>query len=210
MTTRSRRRFERPALRGTRPAVLRSILTAGFALSLALFARSARADVSSWANASAGPSFIDEGTGNPPQGNGIGTGMQTQGALSLQAGLGSTPENALVGGGLFHLETHFTKGTDLGLLGRIATQGYVLGDWGGALDLGGYERFWGVGSYGGLGALVLGAPWGITLRGEAAIGTNDHRSFGVVLGVDFLRLTIFRTTGTDWFPNPYPAYRAER
>jgi hypothetical protein len=179
--------------------VLRPIVIAGFAVSLALLAPNARADVSSWANVSAGPSFIDEGTG-----------METQGALLLQAGVGSTPENFLVGGGLFNLETHFTRGTDLGILGRLATQGYVLGDWGGALDLGPYARFWGIGSYGGVGALVLGAPWGITLRGEAAIGTNDARSFGVLLGVDFLRLTIFRQTGTDWFPNPYPAYRAEK
>ena len=179
--------------------MLRSIVSSGFVLSVALLAPSARADVSSWANASAGPSFIDEGTG-----------MQTQGALSLQAGLGSTPENFLVGGGLFHVETHFTHGTDVALLGRIATQGYVLGDWGGAFDLGPYGRFWGIGSEGVLGALVLGAPWGITLRGEAALGTNDARSFGILLGVDFLRLTIFRQPGTDWFPNPYPAYRPEK
>ena len=177
----------------------RPIFSAGIALSVALFASSARADVSSWANASAGPSFIDDGTG-----------METQGAISLQAGLGSTPENFLVGGGLFHIETHFTRGTDLGLLARLATQGYVLGDWGGALDFGPYVRFWGLESEGALGALVLGAPWGITLRGEAAFGTNDARTFGVLLGIDFARLTVFRRPGTDWFPNPYPAYRAEK
>ncbi|HEX6767625.1 MAG TPA: hypothetical protein VF103_19130, partial [Polyangiaceae bacterium] len=87
------------------------------------------------------------------------------------------------------------------------TQSYVLGTWGGALDLGGYERFWGFRSGGGMGALVLGAPWGITLRGEAAIGTNDARSFGILLGIDFARLTVFRSVGEKWFPNPYPAYR---
>jgi hypothetical protein len=172
------------------------ILALGLLAAVAFGTSAARAEVSGWANASAGPSFIDDGEG-----------METQGALSLQAGVGTTPENPFVLGGLFHLETHFTRGTDLGLLARFATQGYVLGDWGGALDLGGYERFWGIGSEGALGALVLGAPWGITLRGEAAIGTNDARSFGIVLGVDFARLTVFRTTGEDWFPNPYPPRR---
>jgi hypothetical protein len=166
-------------------------------LTLALVApKLARAEVSGWANASAGPSFIDDGTRT-----------MTQGALSMQAGVGTTPANFLVVGGVFHLETHFQRGSDIGLLARFATQGYALGRWGAALDLGGYERFWGVGSAGGLGALVLGAPWGITLRGEAALGTNDARSFGVVLGVDFVRLTVFRNAGLDWFPNPYPGYR---
>jgi hypothetical protein len=168
-------------------------------LLLVLFAPAkARADVSSWASVSAGPSFIDEGQGE---------GMKSQGALSLQAGMGTTPANFLVLGGLFHFETHFGRGTDLGILARLATRGYVLGDWGAAVDFGGYERFWGVGSEGGVGALVLGAPWGLTLRGEGAFGTNDARSFGILLGVDFARLTVFRTSGTDWFPNPYPGYR---
>ena len=145
---------------------------------------------------SAGPSFIDEGEG-----------LESQAALSLQAGIGTSPSGFLVGGGLFHLETHFGRGTDIGLLARLATRGFALGDWGAALDLGGYERFWGRGSEGGLGALVLGAPWGLTLRGEGAYGTNDARSFGFVLGVDFARLTVFRTSGIDWFPNPYPGYQ---
>lgn len=172
---------------------------AAAALALVLFAPArARADVSGWANASAGPTFIDDGTDT-----------LTQGALSLQAGMGSSPANAFVGGGLFHLETHFQRGTDLGLLARFATQGYALGRWGIAVDLGGYERFWGVGSAGGLGALVLGLPWGITLRGEAAAGTNDARSFGVVLGIDFARLTVYRSMGENWFPNPFPVHREE-
>ncbi|HEX6274445.1 MAG TPA: hypothetical protein VFZ53_15490 [Polyangiaceae bacterium] len=176
--------------------MIRSLVALGCLVAALSLSGRAQADVSGWANASAGPTYVDDGTDT-----------MTQGALSLQAGVGSTPSNFLVGGGLFHVETHFQRGTDLGLLARLATQGYVLGRWGAALDLGGYERFWGVGSAGGLGALVLGAPWGITLRGEAALGTNDARSFGLVLGVDFARLTVFRSSGTDWFPNPFPGYR---
>ena len=179
--------------------MLRRILAAASLTAPLLAAAPAHADVSSWANASAGPSFIDDGTDT-----------MTQGAISLQAGMGSSPANPFVVGGLFHLETHFQRGTDIGLLARFATQGYVLGRWGLAVDLGGYERFWGVGSAGGLGALVLGAPWGITLRGEAGAGTNDARMVGVVLGVDFARLTVFRSSGEDWFPNPFPAYRDAR
>jgi hypothetical protein len=178
--------------------VLRIAVALTFVLFVLCAPAKARADVSSWASVSAGPSFIDEGQGE---------GMMSQGALSLQAGIGTTPAGFLVLGGLFHLETHFGRGTDLGILARLATQGYVLGDWGAAVDFGGYERFWGKGSEGGVGALVLGAPWGLTLRGEGAFGTNDARSFGILLGVDFARLTVFRTSGEDWFPNPYPGYR---
>jgi hypothetical protein len=137
--------------------------------------------------------------------------MESQGALSLQAGIGSSPANFLSVGGLFHLETHFTRGTDLGVLARVATQGYNLGRWGVALDFGGYERFWGVRHPGLLGGLVLGVPWGITLRGEAGYGpSEDARMFGVVLGVDFARLTVFRTVGEDWYPNPFPGYREKK
>ena len=175
---------------------MRSFAAVALAALVLLVPSRARADVSGWANVSAGPTFIDDGTET-----------LTQGALSLQAGVGSEPSTAFVGGGLFHLETHFQRGSDIGLLARVATQGYALGRWGVALDLGGYERFWGVGSAGGLGALVLGAPWGITLRGEAALGTNDARTFGLVLGVDLARLTVFRSSGEDWFPNPFPGYR---
>lgn len=189
--------------------MLRLVLATSFFLAFALVSSRARADISSWANASAGPTFIDEGDGE----------LESQAALSLQAGLGTTPANFLSVGGLFHLETHFTRGTDLGILARVATQGYNLGRWGVALDFGGYERFWGARHPGLLGGLVLGAPWGLTLRGEAGYGPNggdganddnDTRMFGFVLGVDFARLTVFRTVGEDWYPNPFPGYREKK
>jgi hypothetical protein len=182
--------------------VLRLLALCGLILAGTLVTQKARADVSSWANASAGPSFIDEGEDHE---------MESQGALSLQAGLGTTPANFVSVGGLFHLETHFTRGTDLGLLARVATQGYNLGRWGVALDFGGYERFWGVRHPGLLGGLVLGVPWGLTLRGEAGWGPKpDARMYGIVLGVDFARLTVFRTVGEDWYPNPFPGYREKK
>jgi hypothetical protein len=164
-------------------------------LSTAL-ARPAEAQISSWVSAEAGPSFIDEGEG-----------MESQASLLLKGGVGTSPERSFVLGGLFHSQTHFGRGTDLGLLLRVATQGYTLGRFGLALDLGGYERFWGRGSEGGLGALVLGAPWGLTLSLGGGIGTNDARHASIVLGFDFARLTAFRLSGESWFPNPHPAYR---
>jgi hypothetical protein len=182
---------------------LRVPLALSAAAALSGLARPAQAEVSSWASVSSGPTWLDAG-GYPSRG------FETVGSLTMQAGMGTSPATKFIGGGLFHLQTHFGKGTDLGLLGRVATQGFVLGNWGAALDLGGYARFWGDGSEGALGYLSLGAPWGITLSAGGGLGTNDARQFGVLLGVDFARLTVFRSSGTQWFPNPYPGYSAQR
>lgn len=179
--------------RFVRPAVL--VPAALSVLSFAV-ARPARADVSSWASAAAGPTYLDDGRSK-----------KWVPSLELETGIGTPPSGIVAVGGLFHRETHFGLGTDFGVLARVATRGFVLGDWGAAVDLGGYERFWGRGSTGGLGKLVLGAPWGLELGVGGGYGTNDARHFTVTLGIDFLRLTVFRTVGENWFPNPYPAYR---
>ena len=171
------------------------VSAAASALTLAA-ARPARADVSSWASAATGPTYLDDGRSK-----------RWVPTLELESGLGTPPSGLLAVGGLFHLETHFGLGTDLGLLSRFATRGFVLGDWGAAVDLGGYERFWGRQSAGGLGKVVFGAPWGLELGAGGGYGTHGAREFTVTLGIDFLRLTVFRTVGENWFPNPYPAYR---
>ena len=54
---------------------------------------------------------------------------------------------------------------------------------------------------------MLGAPWGITLSLGGGLGTNDARQYGATLGVDFARLTVYRLSGENWFPNPRAAYR---
>ena len=168
----------------------------GAALAVFTLGKPAHADVSSWASVASGPTWLDDGVEK-----------RSVASLQMNAGIGTPPSGFLVVGGLFDMTTHFGQGTDLGLLGRLATRGFVLGDWGGALDLGGYERFWGRGSAGMLGKVVLGAPWGLQLGLGGGFGSKDAKFFGVTLGVDFARLTVFRTVGENWFPNPYPAYR---
>jgi hypothetical protein len=108
-----------------------------------------------------------------------------------------------VAGGLFRVQPYFGEGTDLALLMRVATGGFVQGGFGVALDAGGYQRWWGEESSGGLGSVVLGAPWGITLSASAGVGTNDTRFASLTLGLDFARLTVYRTSGTNWFLNPH-------
>jgi len=161
--------------------------------------RPARADVSSWLYVAPGASFTQQG----------GEGTQSQPTLQLDTGLGTPPAGTVIFGGLFHVQTHFGRGTDLGLMLRTATHGFVNGGFGAALDLGGYERWWELGSAGGMGQLVLGAPWGITLAAGAGAGTNDGRHYSVTLGIDLARLTVYRRTGDSWWKNPFPAYRPE-
>jgi hypothetical protein len=168
-------------------------------LVLSLWSEPARADVSSWLFVGAGPSWVEQRS----------TGTDSQLSLQIETGLGTPPANTVIFGGLFRTHTHFGLGTDLGLMLRTATHGFVNGGFGGALDLGGYQRFWDEGSSGLAGSLVLGAPWGITLSAGGAFGTNEHKSFSAVLGVDFARLTIYRRSGQAWLKNPFPAYRPE-
>lgn len=159
--------------------------------------RGARAEVSSWLFVGGGVARLEQHA----------LPATTAGAMRLQFGMGTAPSNPLVFGGLFSLEPNFRYGSDLGLLFRSATRGYVNGNYGLALDLGPYERFWGEKSVGGAGTLWLGAPWGVALGVNGSLGSHDARGVSVILGVDFARLTVYRTSGTNWFPNPFPAYR---
>jgi hypothetical protein len=172
------------------PAWLRfGLFLAGISAPL-LSGAAARADVSSWMYTGAGPGFLDTGSD------------KRHSVLELATGLG-TPPAAVVFGGLFRTQTFFERGTDLALLARFATRGYVQGGFGLALDAGGYQRFWGVGSSGGTAALGFGAPWGVTLSASGGLGSNDQRFFVATLGLDFARLTVYRTHGTNWFLNPF-------
>jgi len=175
------------------------VLAVALGAALSSWAAPLRADVSSWLFVGMGPSWVEQHSADTEQ----------QLSLQLESGLGTPPRDSVIFGGLFRTHTHFGQGTDLGLFIRTATHGFVNGDFGGALDLGGYQRFWGIGSSGLGGSLVLGAPWGITLSAGGGFGTNDSKSFSAVLGVDFARLTIYRRSGQTWLKNPFPAYRPE-
>jgi hypothetical protein len=168
-------------------------IACGLACAALAVSPAVQADVSSWLFAGAGPSW-----------HRVSGKMELAPSMLLETGFGTTPSNPVVLGWLADSQTHFGYGTDLGLSARLATRGFVQGDWGAALDLGGYARFWGVESFGGQGALVLGGPWGITLVVNGTRGSSDALSFSGVLGIDLLRLTVHRTSGQSWMPNPIP------
>ena len=123
-------------------------------------------------------------------------------AIQVDTGMGTSAEHALVAGGIFRLQGYFDAGVDLAGALRLVTRGFAIGGFGVGLDAGVYQRFWGPGSTGFNGDIVLGAPWGLTLLGGASIGSGDQRAIFVSLGVDLARLTVHRNTGLDWFENP--------
>jgi len=170
-------------------------------LLVATWAVDARADVSSWFYAGGGATQL-KGETLP---------TVRPGTLQLELGMGSPPDGVLIVGGLFKMMTFFSEGTDLALTTRFASGGFVRGGFGIALDAGGYQRWWGRSSTGFLGAVVLGAPLGLQLTAMTEQGTENVHSYGGTIGIDFLRLTVYRTTLRDFWPNPFlPAHVAAR
>ncbi len=167
---------------------------------VAIAPREARADVSSWLFVGSGPAILKQEDSD----------AAARWSLQVETGIGTPPEDTLIFGGLGRLHAHFGEGADLALFLRTAMPAFVNGSWGGAIDLGGYQRFWGVESTGAAGSLVLGAPWGITLSLGAMLGTNEARTFSASLGIDFARLTVYRLSGQSLWVNPFPAGRSER
>jgi hypothetical protein len=170
-----------------------------------LHASPAQADVSSWFTAGGGYGFQhSESTGSYDRAT----------ALSFSIGVGSTPVNNVVVGGLLRTTTFFSLGTDLDLSARFATGSFARGQWGLAFDIGPGWRSWGTGADHGrfpLHAMVVGgAPWGLQLGvgGDVWSIGGDPAARGVVaiLEIDLLRLTVMRQGAPDrWWENPAPA-----
>jgi hypothetical protein len=169
-------------------------VASAIALAVTTGAQSARADASSWFFVGAGPTWLRH-SGDTAQ----------DWTVRLDTGLGSSPADPIILGGIGRLAVHVGHGADLGLLARAATPGFVLGKWGVALDVGAYQRWWSPRSTGAQGALVLGAPWGLTLDMNGGLGTGRWAHWGATLGIDFARLTVYRKSGEGWWPNPFPS-----
>ncbi len=178
------------------PATLSTCLV-GLAL---LTSPSARADVSSWLEVGGGLGFL----GHP------GFHRGTDSVLRLGTGMGSNPLSPIIVGGMLRTDTWFDHGTDLSLALRVTERGFVAGDWGAALDIGGLSRFWGDTVHGGVGTLTLGAPFGLQLSTSYLMARSKERALSVLFGIDLARLTIYRRSGDNWWRNPLPLDRPAR
>jgi hypothetical protein len=175
------------------------LIAIAFTTCLVAWSASARADVSSWFFAGGGPSWLSEQKSD----------YEMVPSLQLDLGIGTPPSGSAVLGVLSRSTTHFGKGTDFALALRAATGEFSRGGFGVALDAGAYKRWWGMESSGPMASLQLGAPYGLQLSFNGAFGSDDHRTFGVMFGIDFLRLTVHRLAGEQWWKNPRPAWRPE-
>lgn len=160
----------------------------------------ARADVSSWLSVGGGAlSWTSEGRERA-----------LNGAITMDIGVGTSPDARFIFGGLVRTTTFIDQGTEFAGVLRGATWGFQAGGFGLALDAGAYLRAWGGGSTGFTGALNLGAPLGFTLSILGSVGTNDANAIGAVASLDLLRLTVYRQSLLDWWPNPNPAQQDRR
>jgi hypothetical protein len=130
--------------------------------------------------------------------------VNTSGSMVFDVGAGTSPTGRFIFGGLFRIQPVFEYGVDLALLTRFCTRGFQVGDWGFAIDAGGFARPWGVQSIGFSGSASLGTPLGFQLTLLTEIGTDKAYSFGAVAGIDLLRLTVYRQTLLKWWQNPSP------
>jgi hypothetical protein len=172
-----------------------SLLALGSLLAPLAWSSPSRADASAWVFTGAGAVGWKQGDAD----------LVVDGALSLDVGVGTTPDAPFIFGGLARATPILGSGVDLALLARVATRGFQAGQLGLALDAGGYARFWGERSTGFTGALTLGAPLGISLSLQGSVGTGDAVAFGAVAGIDLLRLTVYRQALLPVWPNPFPA-----
>ena len=166
---------------------------------LAAPAAPARAEVSSWFSFGVGAASL-EGDGRP---------RALRLTLPLDLGVGSPPSGAVVVGLGARALPFFGEGLATAGYARVAMQSYVVGSWGAALDAGAFTRLSGPGGPGVLGSLNLGAPWGFVLTGSYGFGNDGERVASATLGVDLLRLTVYRLAGETTWPNPKPAWRPE-
>lgn len=187
----------RPLVRTASGSPFPSIVAATLALLAVVATRNAQADVSSWFFVGNGPTWLSQQKKS----------YELKPSMQIDFGVGTPVSKPVVIGGLVRATPYYGKGTDLALAARIATQGFAVGDWGVAIDAGAFKRWWHTESAGWLTSLQLGAPYGITLSVNASFGSEDNRTYGAILGVDLLRLTVYRLGGQKWWYNPRPAWR---
>jgi hypothetical protein len=124
--------------------------------------------------------------------------------MRIEAGIGIPDRFPVIVGGLFRISPMLSSntGADMAWLARACTRGFQVGGFGIAADVGGYVRAWGKTSQGFEGSLSFGAPLGFAASFNVMAGSNDLLAFGGTVSIDILRLTLYRKTFLNWWPNP--------
>jgi hypothetical protein len=167
------------------------------ALAAALWPSLARAEVTSWLSLGGGASRVELTSGSSP----------LRYHLPVNIGVGLQPSLPVIVGVGVKLHPYFGQGVDYGAYLRAATRGYVLGGFGVALDGGGYLRSFDNEAGGLMGILNLGIPWGGVISLNYSRSSEGQQTLGATVGIDFLRLTVYRLSGEEQWPNVRPAWR---
>ncbi len=157
----------------------------------------AHAEISSWSSLGVGVARLEE----PKRDNVLR--LQTP----IDVGVGLQPSLPVMVGWGAKITPYWGDGVDLGTYVRAATQNYVLGGFGVALDAGAYVRTFASKTGGFLGALNVGLPWGVVGTFIYARGPDGVQTIGGTVGLDFLRLTVYRLAGEQEWKNERPAWR---
>jgi hypothetical protein len=173
------------------------------AVGAALVPNVARAEASAWASVSGGAAGLKSG-GDP---------FTLRGLMQFDAGVGTSPANPFIFGTIFRVTPMIKEGTDLSLSLRGATRGFQIGDWGFAVGLGAYLRTFNplkppitlLPTTGFVGGVVLGGPFGTQVTVLGHYGMNTSYGVTACLGIDILRLTVYRQSALQWWPNPMSA-----
>lgn len=133
-----------------------------------------------------------------------GTTFRIDPTMRIEAGIGMPDRYPVIVGGVFRVSPLLASntGADMAWLVRACNRSFQVGGFGVALDVGVYARTWGVRSTGFEGSLTVGAPLGIAASFNFMMGTNTVMGFGGVVSLDLLRLTLYRKTFLNWWPNP--------
>lgn len=180
------------------PRSVRQAQTIFAALLLVLLPSRARAEPTSWLAIGTGLSF-DYDYASHGEAGAL--------AVAAEVGVGTDPSHPLVVGGVFRALTNLGIGADplpLSLAARLATSGFVRGEWGVAVDLGVTARLWGSQAFGHFPFQpvgILGFPGGPQLEVGALLGdvtgTSPAAAGGFVLfSIDFFRLAT-RASGSQ-------------
>ena len=124
--------------------------------------------------------------------------------MRFEVGVGIPDRFPVLVGGVFRVTPLLASnsGADMSWLVRLCTRGFQVGGFGLAVDAGVYARTWGITSQGFEGSLTLGAPLGFALSFNVMAGSNTLLGGGAVASIDLLRLTLYRKTFLNWWPNP--------
>ncbi|MFO0592017.1 MAG: hypothetical protein U0441_31005 [Polyangiaceae bacterium] len=124
--------------------------------------------------------------------------------MRIEAGIGIPDRFPVLVGGVFRVTPLLAAntGADMAFLARVCTRGFQVGGFGVSLDAGAYARTWGTISQGFAGSVTFGAPLGIAASFDVMVGTHYLLGFGGTISIDLLRLTLYRKTFLNWWPNP--------